>query len=507
MRESNFRERNEHIANLYIAKMMRVCAGFTVLAFVLNSMGVFIVDKNIMLASCLIGIIVLFIPTIIINVQKRNDPWVKYIAVICSSIFVIIISITLNFHTSLMYLFPMALASIYFTPRLNIIAMIIGIAGASAGQFLAYVLETTVDLNYPTMYKVCVHSIIPKALMLFSMGYIFIEVGKSTNQMMSSLMDAEEQEKVFLHMKRLTDKSSEVSKGLSESIKTLTSATQNSKKANYEISENTGIIVEGIQNSIEQLSVAENNSAQIYESVQELAEESEEIAKLFVNVENLSDENKSFMQSATHGMEVMQESTDICQKAMLQLEEKTKKIDGIVEVIADISDQTDLLSLNAAIESARAGEQGRGFAVVSEEIRKLSQQTQKTLSDIKQIIGEVLEQNAIAVNAMNQTAAVHEEQKDVILKAEQSAQDVMTATKEMTAKMNLISNNTKYIETSTGQIVEIVNMITRICQENQESLKVVSGSVETGVMSMEELEILVQSIYEMANELSAVIQS
>lgn len=507
MKENNFRETNEHIANLYAAKMMRICAGCTALVFVLNLIGIFIIPPLIMLIACVTGIVILLIPTLIINVLKKDKPWVKYMMVTCSCGFVVTVSTTLNYHVSLMYLFPMALASIYFTPKLNIAAMLMGIAGASVGQILPFVLNTTVDKNYLTFYHLTVFGIIPKTLMLVSMGYIFIAVGKSTNQMMSSLMDAEEQEKVFLHMKRLTDKSSEVSKGLSESIETLTSATQNSKKANNEISESTGIIVEGIQNSIEQLSVAENNSAHIYESVQELAEESQQIAQLFINVETLSDENKSFMQSATHGMEVMQESTDICQKAMQQLEEKTKKIDGIVGVIADISDQTDLLSLNAAIESARAGEQGKGFAVVSEEIRKLSQQTQKTLSDIKLIIGEVLEQNAIAVSAMSQTAAVHKEQKEVILKAEKSAQDVMTATKEMTEKMNLITDNTKYIETSTGQIVDIVNMITRICQENQESLNMVSGSVETGVMSMEELEILVQSIYEMANELSAVIQS
>lgn len=278
-------------------------------------------------------------------------------------------------------------------------------------------------------------------------------------------------------------------------------------KANEEIADNTVTVVDGIQSSMKQLNIAESNSSQIYESVQELAVESEEIAQLFVNVETLSNENKAHMQSVTLGMSKMKESADICQRAMELLEEKTKKIDGIVNVIADISDQTDLLSLNAAIESARAGEQGKGFAVVSEEIRKLSQQTQKTLSDVREIIGELLEQNTIAVNAMNQTSSVHEEQKEVILKAEQSAQGVMLATKEMTEKMQLISNNTKHIEQSTGEIVGIVNMVTKICKENQEALDVVAASVETGSTSMQQLEEVVDSIREMSDELAIVVQS
>ena len=378
---------------------------------------------------------------------------------------------------------------------------------STVGRVLAFKLNPGPDLNFPTWYGLIVFSIVPTVLMLTLIGTIFSALANNTNEMMSSLMNAEEQEKMFNHMKTLSEKSSEVSKGLLEGMKTLGEVTHNSMKANEEISDNTVTVVDGIQSSMKQLNIAESNSSQIYESVQELAEESEEIAQLFVNVETLSNENKAHMQSVTLGMSKMKESADICQRAMELLEEKTKKIDGIVNVIADISDQTDLLSLNAAIESARAGEQGKGFAVVAEEIRKLSQQTQKTLNDVREIIGELLEQNTIAVNAMNQTSSVHEEQKEVILKAEQSAQGVMLATKEMTEKMQLISNNTKHIEQSTGEIVDIVNMVTNICKENQEALDVVAASVETGSTSMQQLEEVVDSIREMSDELAIVVQS
>ena len=342
--------------------------------------------------------------------------------------------------------------------------------------------------------------------MLGSIGYIFVSLGKNTNKMIDSLMDAEEQEKLFLHMRKLSEKSAEVSKGLVNGMETLTEATHNSMKLNNEISENTGIVITGISSSMDQLQVAEGNTGRIYENIQVLAGESEEVAELFANVEKLSNRNRTYMQEVTLGMAHATESTTICQEAMHSLEEKTKKIDGIVDVIAEISEQTDLLSLNAAIESARAGEQGKGFAIVAEEIRKLAQQTQRTLDNVRKIIGEVLEQNVIAVDAMNQTTAVHDEQKEVIMKAENSSQMVVEATKDMAEKMNRILSNTKNIESSASKIVDIVNSITTICKENQASLEVVSDSVSSGVATTSQLEELVLSIRGMAEELASVVQ-
>lgn len=102
---------------------------------------------------------------------------------------------------------------------------------------------------------------------------------------------------------------------------------------------------------------------------------------------------------------------------LAELEQASREVGSILDVIRTIAEQTNLLALNAAIEAARAGEQGRGFAVVADEVRQLAMRTQRATGDVDRLIANVRERaSAVA-------AVIHSSGDQARTSAERSSQE------------------------------------------------------------------------------------
>ncbi|MDW6004880.1 methyl-accepting chemotaxis protein [Vibrio mangrovi] len=156
------------------------------------------------------------------------------------------------------------------------------------------------------------------------------------------------------------------------------------------------------------------------------------------------------------------EQTQIC---MQDLEKDSQSISQIVEAITAISEQTNLLALNAAIEAARAGEHGRGFAVVSTEVRDLAQRSKEATEQISQLLGNMGQNTAQAVNNMNQSQVATKETFESVSAVNHSVAELGSVITSVNEHIMTITNSTLEQSKASESVNLDINLLAEIAQK------------------------------------------
>jgi len=197
--------------------------------------------------------------------------------------------------------------------------------------------------------------------------------------------------------------------------------------------------------------------------------------------QTLKDVNAQIVNLANEIEERSHDELELSQK-LVDLSSETAAVKNVLEVIADIADQTNLLALNAAIEAARAGEHGRGFAVVADEVRKLAERTQKSLSEINTTISvitqsvndasEHMSTNAKAIEALSQNANGVEADisssvnaiEDSIIQVDETVTGYISNSQTIATMISKVGNIEKISQENQGTIEEISEASSNLMQ-------------------------------------------
>lgn len=204
-------------------------------------------------------------------------------------------------------------------------------------------------------------------------------------------------------------------------------------------------------------------------------------------------------------MRDINESVEQTTAIIQSLGEQSKEIDNIVNMITTVSEQTNLLALNAAIEAARAGEHGKGFAVVADEVRKLAEESKKSATDISVMVREIQSETYRAVDSLN----VNKEKiVQGLVFADQASTALCSIEKSITntyEKGSIVRTAITQVEEMSGKIVESVSVVQEIVGNSVHSLHQSSAATQEQLASMEEVTHSSTLLASLASELQKVI--
>lgn len=271
----------------------------------------------------------------------------------------------------------------------------------------------------------------------------------------------------------------DIKKGMNEVIdasKLLSSSSKEMQSEAHEQHDNT----DAIAIAIREMSIA----------IDEVAKGTAEVSVAVNEAGEQAGDGKDIVQKTIDSIMKLTSKVQVAFNSISELEGRMGNIEGIVDTISSISEQTNLLALNAAIEAARAGEAGRGFAVVADEVRTLSQRTHVATEEIKNLIAELQESSSTAKDVIDES---QQEAKNTVVRAHesQSALELITQAVQDLSAMSLNIASATEEQSSTAR--EIKNNISGFVDVSEHS-KVRAEKVSETSNEMHDLAIELQNL-------------
>ncbi|MBP3678442.1 MAG: chemotaxis protein, partial [Agathobacter sp.] len=199
------------------------------------------------------------------------------------------------------------------------------------------------------------------------------------------------------------------------------------------------------------------------------------------------------------------ETNDMVAESMKQLQQNVESVKEITNTIMDISSQTNLLSLNASIESARAGEAGRGFAVVADEIRTLSERTKQETENISQILGDLAKNTEETAVAVKKSLEIGNVQETMVMEIAEQFEKLNANISELGYDVNEIGHGLNNLAKANTEIVSDITTLSATTEEVTASAQQSTELTEENYQSAVEAKEILDNILEVSHEMDAYI--
>lgn len=298
-------------------------------------------------------------------------------------------------------------------------------------------------------------------------------------------------------------------KGASDDVASSSEQLSASAEESTQTTEQTSKLVqqaaEGAENQLQSVSYVSSSMQQLSGGMQQIAKNSKEMTTLTEGAAKATKKGAANVAEVVDQMNEISSTVGDTSKVIKNLGEQAQEIGKIVEMITNIADQTNLLSLNAAIEAARAGEHGKGFAVVANEVRKLAEESKKSSDQIGKMVVNIQTETKKAVHSMDQATKKVAGGLKFADGVSKSFTEIKDSIHHVTGKVTEVSTSIEEMHTVSDKILHAVESVKNLAEKSAAFSQENSAASEEQLATMQEISSSADSLSHLAEELLQMI--
>lgn len=309
--------------------------------------------------------------------------------------------------------------------------------------------------------------------------------------------------KMVLNLRNLITKTNSIVNYVTDSAKKLSVSSEETRKATEQIASSIQEVATGSEVQVKNTDASNQQGKDISNKVMEIEENINEVVTFSIDTTKKAETGTKVVDNTKKQMEVISSRTTELSEIMNSLHEKSDKIGNIIEMISGISEQTNVLALNAVIEAARANEEGKAFAVVASEVGVLAQKSNESAKLIAQLIEGIQTDIEKTVAATEGTSSAVEDGILLVGEAGVEFNNITQSVKNVQVQIENASLSVKEIAESVQQLVSTNMENAKIASINSDHTQNIAASAQEQHALMEEIAVSANHLLSIAEELQS----
>ncbi|MCM3758709.1 methyl-accepting chemotaxis protein [Sporosarcina aquimarina] len=316
---------------------------------------------------------------------------------------------------------------------------------------------------------------------------------------------AEQYEEMLVSVRGAFEKVIDSSDQLLAMSSEFTASADETKIASVQISESVQEMAYETENQTQSVQHAVSDIGTINQEVDRLSEKISNVNELVQHTVSISTNGNARVEETEKNMEQINNYTRQSKETVIELHEKSSKIEKFSDFITSIADQTNLLALNAAIESARAGEAGKGFAVVADEVRKLAVESSSAANHISQLISEIKQDISQTVDSMTDGYEAVKNGTALVSESGEAFRSILLAVQSVSEQTTEATSISAEVENVMGNLLKSIEQISSLYEKLASHSGEIAATTEEQTATVEEVAAAAKNLADIAEDLKGEI--